>query len=71
MFYLSIEKIRGYNSCPDGPEILKWFECRYGEKELIPLSTLFLNFGKIHTVFCLRAVDGGSEFAIKYAINCG
>jgi hypothetical protein len=70
MFYLSLDKIRKYAMCPQGPKIIKWFEDRFPEDMDLPLITVFEQFGDVHTVFCLRAVDGGPEFALDYARDC-
>jgi len=56
--------------CPKGPQIVKWFEERFPEDMDLPLMTLFEQFGDVHTVFCLRAIDGGPEFALAYTIEC-
>ncbi len=70
MFYLSIDKIKPFAMCPKGPEILKWFEDRFDSGQEIPLIHVYNKFGETHTVFCLRAVKGGPEFALDYAIKC-
>ncbi|MFA5152501.1 MAG: hypothetical protein WC554_08090 [Clostridia bacterium] len=70
MFYLSLEKIKPYAMCPKGPSIVKWFEDRFPEDMELPLIDVFNQFGDVHTVFCLRAVNGGPEFALDYARDC-
>jgi hypothetical protein len=70
MFYLSLEKIKPYAMCPKGPAIVKWFEERFPEDMELPLINVFDQFGDVHTVFCLRAMNGGPEFALSYSIDC-
>jgi hypothetical protein len=70
MFYLSLDKIKNVAMCPKGPEIVKWFSDRFPEDMELPLMNVFDKFGDVHTVFCLRAVNGGPEFALSYTIEC-
>ena len=70
MFTLSLNKIKGYDTCPDGPAIFRWFDEKYDRDEEIPIMELFKQWGPIHTFFCLRAVDGGPEFCAKLTDQC-
>ena len=70
MFSLTIKDIKPFSTCKKGPEILKWFESRFDDEQELPLLLVLDTFGETHAVFCLRAVKGGPEFALQYAIKC-
>lgn len=70
MFYCTINTIKKFESCPDGPKILRWHEDRYGPDELIPLSVTLKQWGTVHTMFVLRAGPEGVKFALHCALAC-
>jgi hypothetical protein len=70
MFYLSLSKIRPFAMCSKGPEIIRYFEARFDEEAVLPLQIVLDVWGETHAVFCLRAVEGGPEFALTYATDC-
>jgi hypothetical protein len=70
MLTLSLNKIKQYSMCKEGPEIIAWFERQYSDEDEIPLSLCLQKFGEVHTTFCLRAIENGQWIALEYGIEC-
>jgi hypothetical protein len=69
VFYATINEVKKFRVCSDGPKVDKHFSARYGPDDPISMLELLEAFDGTIAMFGLRVVKGGPQFAVKCAIT--